>query len=52
MCLGSRKQIKTQCDVACKALGVQFLPQSNLVVVAFILIIREAAGYGSGDDTY
>lgn len=43
--------------IVCKVLGVQFLLQSSLVMVAFILIIREAVGYGSvgdspGIDTY
>lgn len=43
--------------IVCKVLSVQFLLQSSLVMVAFILIIREAVGCGGdgdgpGIDTY
>lgn len=37
--------------LVCKVLSVQFLLQSNLVMVAFILIISEAVGYGSDGDS-
>lgn len=58
MFLGSKKKSRTKlivtrfsCIIVCKVLSVQFLLQSNLVMVAFILIIREAVGYGSDGDS-